>query len=1083
VSEERRLVTVLFADVSGSTALGEVLDPEDLRALLTRYFAIAREVVAAHGGTVEKFIGDAVMAVFGLPTAHDDDAERAAATALSLRDRVRDDPVLADRLPIRLGLATGEVVATTDEGAGDFLVTGDSINTAARLQQAAGDWEILATVRTARAAGSGFAFGPAIGVEAKGKAVGIEARRLEGRQAPRRQARWPFLGRDADVDQLELTTRRALRERRPFLVTITAVAGIGKTRLLDEYLERLEELEPTARVLITQCVPYGQQLTYLPLQTLLRSLLELADDADLELLEETAGSWLADADDPDPKRTAGLLAATFGAGDGDPIDRAELFSAWRSTIEHAARKRPVVVVVEDLHWSSDSLLDLIEVVLQPRSDVPLMMIVLARPELLDRRPTWGGGRRNYVSIALEPLDDDAIDALVGFLIHDAPPRVVETIVRLSAGNPFFAGELAQTLIDRTMPLDDPAAVESALATLPDTVQATVLARIDLLPPPSRRVLQLGSVFGRSFTPEGVKALGPDDDDPADAIEHLVDHEVIRPDARGDYVYRHILIREVAYGTLPRAERARLHAVAGAWLEQRSGGREEEVAELVAFHFREAIKLGGTTVAQPDPELVDRAVTWLRRAADAAGAGAAYEERGRHFLAAIEIAPRDQLPELWVEVGDVFGGGGTSIDAYATAARLGRELGRPADFVLRALSGELTVLGRWAATVSRQPTRDELDALMADVRATRALASDRRAIAYSLVAEAFLPAGFVTGGFVAHSRQTDLEIETARGPAEQAYALATELDDPILQSAALDAIGALDLGVDPRHGLEVVGKRVAIAHRLPLYERSDVYNMLAWTHAALGDLTDVIGAADTILRDLGPNQAQGLSLSLAAWRTFALAMLGRWDEVAPEAERCVRLWEDAGRFSAGYALNGFLAALEVGRARADERLTQRTLAVVLGICEQFPPGHIFRRLEALAEPDPATLVESVVMDWEPYVTRFHLVAQVLAVCVDHRQPIPLDALDRMISEMRRRDQLLLLAQVLRARGVMAGDPDAFREALGLFRGFGSLPMIARVEIEIGSLVGDPNLMSSGLASLERLGDVAQLNRSRAVASST
>lgn len=1073
MTEERRLVTVLFADVTGSTALGEALDPEDMRALLGRYFAIAQDVVAQHGGTLEKFIGDAVMAVFGLPTAHDDDAARAAASALALRDRVRDDPGLGERLPIRLGLSTGEVVAAMGGEGRDFLVTGDAVNVAARLQQGAASWEIVCSERTARAAGDGFAFGPVMDLDARGKGAPVRARRLQGAGVSRPRARMPFLGRDADVAQLELTAGRAIRERRPFLITITAPAGTGKTRLLEEFLERLPELHPDARVVTAQCLPYGQRLTYWPLHALLRQLLDLPDGVEPERMRDAAQAWLETAGDAAPKRTAELLAATFGAGEGDPMDRAELFSAWRSAVETAAGERPLVVVVEDLHWSSDSLLDLIEIILQPRVEASLLMIVLARPELLDRRPSWGGGRRNYVSLALEPLDDLAISALVDFLLRSPPPEVVQTVVARAEGNPFYAGELARTIQERAASLDDPAAVEAVVAALPDTVHATVLARLDLLPPGPRRVLQLGSVFGRSFSVAGVSALAPElADAVAEAVDHLLEHDLIRATGGDELTFRHILIREVAYQTLPRAERARLHGAAGEWLEGQAAGREEEQAELVAFHFREAITLATAAGGELDPSLVDKAVNWLRRAADAAFAGAAYDEASRHLRAAIEIAPRDELPELWADLGDIFGGGGVATEAYATAAQLGRELGRPPDFLLRALSGRLMVLGRWAGSVGAEFSQEELRALLEEVRLVRAAATDRRTIGQSLVAESFQPLGYLTGGV---SQPTAVELEAARVPAEQAATIARELDDAPLLSAALDALAASTLGQDPIAGLQLTRERAAMEDRLPLLERVDTHNMVAWQSAALGELDDVYQAADSVLRDMAPNQAPAVALSLAAWRVWALAMLGRWDEVNAAAERSNQAWEDAGRISAGFALHGYMAAAEVGWARGDDRLSSRATAVVLGISEQFPTGQLFRRLAAFAAPDPAELVESVILDWEPYVTRLHLVERVVSLCVDRGQPIPPKALDNLLTEAQSRSQRLLAAQLLRARGVQSRSPDDLRQALDLFRSFGAKPLVARAEIELGQLLGDNDLESSGIAALEALGDTGHLGR--------
>jgi class 3 adenylate cyclase/tetratricopeptide (TPR) repeat protein len=1072
VTEERRLVTILFADVAGSTALGESLDPEDMRALLGRYYEIAREVVAAHGGTLEKFIGDAVMAVFGLPTAHDDDAARAVSAALALRDQVRGDARLGERLPIRLGLSTGEVVAAMGGTGDDFLVTGDTVNVAARLQQGAESWEIVCADRTVRAAGDGFAFGLPIQVDARGKGAAVPARRLHEARPARPRARTPFLGRDADVAQLELTSGRSMKERRPYLITITAPAGTGKTRLLEEFLARLPEEQPGARVVTAQCLPYGQRLTYWPLHALLLQLLDLPKDGDVDAIRPAAETWLEAAGDPLPRRTAELLVATFGAGEGDPIDRAELFAAWRSAIELAAREHPLVVVVEDLHWSSDSLLDLIEVILQPRGEASLLMIVLARPELLDRRPTWGGGRRNYVALNLEPLDELAIAALADYLLQGPPQEVIETVVARAEGNPFYAGELARALRERAPDLDDPAAVTAAVAALPDTVHATVLARLDLLPPAPRRAIQLGSVFGRSFQTGGVSALEPElAGNLTDTIDHLLEHDLLRQGIGDELTFRHILIREVAYQTLPRAERARLHGAAGAWLEAQSAGHEEEVAELVAFHFREAVTLGTAAGIDLDQGTIDKAVTWLNRAATAATAGAAYEEAGRHLRAAIEIAPRDELPELWARLGDIFGGGNQATEAYANAARIGKELGRSPDFVLRSLSGELMVLGRWGGSVGSPLTRDEVEDLVSEVHALRSEATDRAVIGWSLVAESFMPFEAATSDRIA----TQDEWDAAQELAEQGATIARELDDAPMISAALDALSSYTLGTDPEAGVRFALERKALADRLPLVERTDTQNMLAWSSSALGELTTVLDAAESMLRDLAPNQAQAIALSLAAWQSWALGLLGRWDELVPAAERASRLWEEAGRISSGFAMHGFIVAADVGRARQDDRLRSRAVAILLGIGEQFPPDQLFRRLTAFAEPDPEALVRKVILDWRPYITRQHYIERAVALCADLRHPIPIDGLDTLLAESRTRDQRLLTAQLLRARGNQARDEGNLREALELFRGFGARPLVARCEIELGRLADDDDLVAAGTAALEALGDVTHLGR--------
>src|SRR6202790_1153293 len=356
-TEERRIVTVLFADMAGSTALGEELDAEEMRRLLTRYYTLARETVTQHGGTVEKFIGDAVMAVFGLPTAHGDDPDRAVAAALAMRDRIRADERLSGRLAIRWGVAGGGVVESRDQSAGDFLITGDATNVAARLQQAAEPWSILVSDRTVRAAIDAFEFGDEIQVAAKGKALPVSAREVLGprKAVRRRRPSLPLVGRENDLAQLQLVASRAIGESRPSMVSVIAPAGTGKTRLVEEFLDWLPSLAPNAVVATAQCLPYGQQLTYWPMRQVLFTLTGSSDEATPAQVREAIAAWLGGLGVEEVERDTRLLAATIGEAGTEGVDRDLLFAAWRSALEAAARRTPVVIVFEDLHWSSDGL--------------------------------------------------------------------------------------------------------------------------------------------------------------------------------------------------------------------------------------------------------------------------------------------------------------------------------------------------------------------------------------------------------------------------------------------------------------------------------------------------------------------------------------------------------------------------------------------------------------------------------------------------------------------------------------------------------------------------------------------------------
>ena len=412
--EQRRLVTILFADVTGSTALGESLDPEDVRALMGRYFAHARRVVADHGGTLEKFIGDAVMAVFGLTHAWGDDPERALSAALALRDAIAEDSVLARWLTLRMGVNTGEVVATDDMSRGDFLITGDAVNITARLEQHAIPGEILVSERTVTAARAAFSFGPVREIEAKGKSQPLRVYPLLKRQTRQPAVRPRLVGRRQDLLQLDVLKMRALEERQPQILTILAPAGTGKTRLVDEFLAQLDPAEgfQTARL---HCQPYGQTLTFAPLRELARQMLGTAN-----LQECVTDEFLKSGQTVAEAKTLGHQALQLLGGEHDGsydgvTDREGSFNAWRLLVEAIARDQPHILVIEDLHWASDSLLDLIEQVMRPRAPVPLLIIALSRPELLDRRQGWGGGQRNTSLMTLQPLNDaqtrDLVDRL------------------------------------------------------------------------------------------------------------------------------------------------------------------------------------------------------------------------------------------------------------------------------------------------------------------------------------------------------------------------------------------------------------------------------------------------------------------------------------------------------------------------------------------------------------------------------------------------------------------------------------------------------------------------------------------------
>ena len=1069
MAEERRIVTVLFADVVGSTALGEALDPEDVRSLLGRLFAIATDAVERHGGRVEKFIGDAIMAVFGVPIAHDDDAARALSAAMELRDRVKADPALSSHVPIRLGVNGGEVIASREVDA-RVLVTGDPVNTAARLQQGADVWSILVGERTVRAVGDRFQFGPPIEVEAKGKTAPIPARELLGLSDDRpSRGKARIVGRQADLDQLELVARRTFDERRPFLVSIVAPAGVGKSRLLEEFLDRLD---PSVLVATAQCLPYGQRLTYWPMRAILLSIIGCGDESNPDEVRSAALRWLKSTGEPDAERMAELLAATVGAAEMEG-DRIALFAAWRRLVEVAAERAPLVLVIEDLHWSSDSLLDLIEAMLQPRADVPLVMIALARPELLDRRPGWGGGRRNAISIALEPLPSNAVEALVADLLDAPAPEIVNAVVERAEGNPFYAGEIVRSLVDRLGPVPDPAAVTGAIAALPDTVQATVLARLDALPPDARRVVQLGAVLGRTFAPRAIPAIDPALSPAAvdAAIGDLLDRDLIRQAQLGAATFRHILIREVAYGTLPRAERARLHGAAGRWLidAATASGRTDELAELVAFHLREAVSLGSLLGEAVPEDLTALAVEWLRRAAEAAASGSASAEAARHLNAAIDLADPSARTEMYERLGQIWSGGGDqSAEAFERAWQLGRELGLGSEQELRTLGQAMTVRARWTGSIGHRLSEAESDARYGRLEGLLGAESSDAAMLHGELALAFRQ---MLNNF---SDEPGLERDAAW--ANRALASARRIGQPDLLSAALDAASAIELGRDEMgRVLELVEERLQLADRLSTGERSDAWIVRAWALTLRGDLGEAAEAAERARAGLATGQAAPFVLGATTWRVLALFALGRWDEALTEAGRAEHAWQESELLAPWYALHGFLAAFTIARARGDPVGADHWKDLITRIDERSDANVRTRRLFAYVNDDLDALERDVIQGFRIFAGRFDYVAVSLGLLADRRRPVDPAALAELLAYVEERGLSWVVAHARRLRGVIARRRDDLDAALAAFERMDARPSVARLRTEIGLLTGDSAQIDQGMDELEALGDVEQSAR--------
>jgi len=533
--EQRKTVTVLFCDVTGSTTLGEALDPERLRALLARYFERMKAIVEHHGGTVEKFIGDAVMAVFGVPVVHEDDALRAVRAAAEMRDAL---PEIG--LQGRIGVMTGEVVTGTAER----LATGDAVNVAARLEQAAQPGEVLVGGTTAALLGKAAELEPLTPLELKGKSEPVPAHRLVlVRKTPERRYEISFVGRERELEILSEQWDRVRKERRCELVTIVGDAGVGKSRLVDEALHRTASRDVRGR-----CLPYGEGITYWPVVEVLRQLGAAPTD---EAVAVAIGSLLGEND--------------------APTTAEEIAWAFRKTVEHAAAEQPQVVVFDDIQWGEETFLDLVEHVALLSSGAPILLLCLARPELVDRRTSWP------VTIRLEPLADEDVAQLMPEHIAE---NVRARIARAAGGNPLFIGEMLAM-----------AAETEGDVMVPPTLRALLAARLDQLETAERNVLERGAIEGEIFHRGAVQALAPEEDQVTPRLAALVRKELIRPDTpalagEDGFRFRHLLIRDAAYDSLPKAVRAELHERFAVWLEAR-GRYLVELDEVLGYHLEQA----------------------------------------------------------------------------------------------------------------------------------------------------------------------------------------------------------------------------------------------------------------------------------------------------------------------------------------------------------------------------------------------------------------------------------------------------------------------------------------------------------------
>jgi class 3 adenylate cyclase/tetratricopeptide (TPR) repeat protein len=652
---ERRLVSVLFADLVGFTTLSESRDPEEVRELLSRYFDTCRRLVGLYGGVVEKFIGDAVMAVWGTPVATEDDAERAVRTALDLVAAVQalGQEAGIDGLRVRAGVLTGEA-AVNIAAVGEGMVAGDLVNTASRVQSVAEPGSVFAGEATRRATEGAVVYEPAGSFELKGKEgetpLWRALRVVSGRQGSLKSEglEAPFVGRDRELRQIKDLFHVCAEEERAQLVSVTGIAGIGKSRLAWEFYKYFDGIVQTIYWHRGRCLAYGEGVTYWALADMVRWRCGIAEDEEPdEALKKLQGALEEHLLDPEERRfVEPRLAQLLALGEAASHERQDLFAAWRLFFERLADTYPTILAFEDMQWADASLLDFVEYLLEWSRDKPLLVVTLARPELLEKRPTWGAGHRNFTSLYLEPLSGQAMEELLVGLVPGLPSQLRKKILERAEGVPLYAVETVRMLLDRGLLVQEGASYElvGEVDTLevPETLHALIAARLDGLAPDERRLLGDAAVLGKTFTQQALAALsGLESERLDELLTAMVRREVLglqsdpRSPEQGQYTFLQDLLRYVAYETLPKRERRKKHLAAAEHLSARHG--DEEVAEVVASHLLEAYRL--------DPEAADaeglrtRAHAGLLSAGDRAGSLGAATEAFRYFEQAADLADR------------------------------------------------------------------------------------------------------------------------------------------------------------------------------------------------------------------------------------------------------------------------------------------------------------------------------------------------------------------------------------------------------------------------------------------------------------
>jgi len=1046
--EERKVVSILFVDLVGFTARSDRADPEDVRELLRPYHSRAKQEIEKLGGTVEKFVGDAVMGVFGAPTAHEDDAVRAVTAALGIVDAIaelnaaRPGAGLALRAAVNTGEAIVDLFAQPERG--EIMVTGDVVNTAARLQELAPLGGVVVGELTYRTTRDSIEYEQLEPASLKGKAEPVPVWLATSRRGAERQAPpATFVGRDEDIALLERAFTRTLRERSIQLVTVVGEPGVGKSRLVREFRSLVERRPEEVAWRQGRCLPYGEGITFSALGEIVKTharILE-SDDPD-QAAEKLRTAIEAVSADPSERewlaaRLAPLAGARLATG-AEPAGHGESFTAWRRFFEAVAEERPLVLVVEDLHWADPALLEFLDHLVDWSTGVAVLVVSTARPELFERKRDWGGGKRNSTTLSLSPLSSEETARLISALLPHAvlPAETQVALLERAGGNPLYAEEFVRMLADRGI-VDGRGAVEEADIPVPETVQALISARLDTLSPERKALLQEAAVVGKVFWDGALASMaGADQEIVAESLHDLVRKELVRPirgssvEGEAEYVFWHVLIRDVAYGQIPRLARMRKHEAAATWIERLAGDGSDK-AEILAHHYGQALELARAAGAVEDGERLE---TTARRVLVLAGDRAVQldvAQAERYYRRAFELLPEGHpdRAEVMAKAAETAWLAGRLLEAergYEEAIVEARRQGN----VLRA--GEVMVeLG--ASLRDRGETRRARGLLDEAVELLEREPPGRElALAYLHIARDDAISGRARDGFTSSQRAIHLLERLG-------------MRDHTARALQFHGGSRIDLG--DLEGLEDMRESLRLSLELGLgYYTVNAYGNLA---EQVWQIEGPVAALELYRAGIDFGERRGITFK-TRWvegeMLWSLFDLGGWDELLERAERLIRWDEAQGGSQVGIMARTYRARVLVLRGQTAEAASGRdrflAAARQSGDRQVLVPALVVAALIGLAGGDlrgAVELIEELESATRDYASwRSHELPDALRVCARAGE---LELGERLLkggTEVVARDRHLALAAravLTEARGETESAAELYAEAAERWAEFG------------------------------------------------